>query len=178
MKRFLKAISVLSITLMFVLTLASCNQNKFYKEWSKAGAAIEEENIFEYIELDEVASKITNRDTFVVVYASSENTNAVNVISSLQAQYDYLCTKGEERTVYVVDSTDIDKSSERTNAKEKLGLTKAVNSTGEPIVITYIDGQIDVESNYEDKNQTKEFILNGSFEYSSFASYIFKELLA
>lgn len=175
MKRFLKAISMLSITLMLVV-LTGCNQDKFYKEWSNAGAEIEEENIFEYIELDEVATKISNGDTFVVVCASSKNSQSITVINTLQSQHDYLCPE-KDVTIYVVDSTDFDKSSRKT-AKEKLGLSKAVTSDGSPIIMTYEKGIIGVETNWLDKIQTQEFVVNGTFQSSALASYIFKDLLA
>ena len=119
MKRLLKALSTLSV-LMLLVVLTSCGSNKFYKEWSKAGAEIEEENIFEYIELESVKEKIATGETFVLVYASSENAQSISAINSFQAQYDYLCTNDEEIVIYVLDSTDYDKSSERKEAKEAL----------------------------------------------------------
>ena len=113
MKKLLKALSTLSV-LMLLVVLTSCGSNKFYKEWSKAGAEIEKDNIFEYIELEEVKEKIAAGETFVLIYASSENSTSISTINSFQAQYDYLCTNGEEIVIYVLDSTDYDKSSERT----------------------------------------------------------------
>ena len=178
MKRFLKALTTLSLTIMLLVVFTSCAEYKFYKEWAKAGAVIEEENIFEAIELDAVKAKIAAGDTFVLVYASSENASSVSAITSFQAQYDYLCTNGEERVIYVLDSTDYDKSSDRTEVKNALGLAKAVPSDGSPLVVTYLKGIADVESNWKDKIQTKEFIVNGQLDYSSLSSYIFRELLA
>ena len=178
MKRFLKALTTLSITIMLLVVFTSCNANKFYKEWSKAGANIEKENVFEVIELDAVEAKIAAGETFVLVYASSENSSSVTAISSFQAQYDYLCSKGEERVVYVLDSTEYDKSSERTQVKNALGVAKELPKDGSPLVVTYIKGVTDVESNWTDKIQTKEFIVNGKLDYSSLCSYIYRELLA
>ena len=177
MKRLLKALSTLSV-LMLLVVLTSCGANKFYKEWSKAGAEIEKENIFEYIELEDVKEKNAAGEKFVVIYASSENATSVSVITSFQAQYDYLCTNGEEIVVYVIDSTDFTKSSDRKEAKEALGIAKAVPSDGSPLIVTYKDGAPVVESNWLDKIQTKEFVFNGKLNYSSLCSYIYRELLA
>ena len=106
MKRFLKALTTLSLTIMLLVVFTSCNANKFYKEWSKAGANIEKENVFEVIELEQVEAKIAAGDTFVLIYATSESSSAVSAVTSFQAQYDYLCTNGEERVIYVLDSTE------------------------------------------------------------------------
>ena len=177
MKRFLKALTTLSLTIALLVVFASCGSNKFYKEWSEAGAKIEKENIFEVVELEDVKTKIANGDTFVLVYAASTNTSAVSAISSFQAQYDYLCTKGEEVTIYVLDSTDFDKSSERKEAKETLKVSKAVPNDGSPLIVTYEKGVPVVESNYLDKIATQEFVFNGKLDCSSLCSYIFRELL-
>ena len=178
MKRLLKALTTLSVAFMLLVVFTSCNAYKFYKEWSKAGADIEKENVFEVIELADVEAKIAAGDTFVVIYASSENSEAVATITSFQAQYDYLCTNGEERVIYVVDSTEIDKPSERTAAKKSLGVAKELPKNGAPLIVTYINGVTDVESNWTDKIQTKEFIVSGRLNYSSLCSYIYRELLA
>ena len=177
MKKLLKALSTLSV-LMLLVVLTSCGSNKFYKEWSKAGAEIEKENIFEYIELEVVKEKIAAGETFVLIYASSENTQSISAINSFQTQYDYLCTKGEEIVIYVLDSTDFDKSSERKEAKEALTIAKAVPADGSPLIVTYEKGAPVVESNWMDKIQTKEFVFNGKLDYSSLCSYIYRELLA
>ena len=177
MKRLLKALSTLSVLLLLVV-LTSCGSNKFYKEWSNAGANIEKDNIFEYIELEEVKEKIAASETFVVVYASYENATSISTINSLQAQYDYLCTNDEEIVIYVVDSTDFDKSSERKEAKEALAVTKAVPNDGSPLIVTYSKGAPTVESNWLDKIQTQEFVFNGRLDLSSLCSYIYRELLA
>ena len=176
MKRFLKALTTLSVFMLLVV-LTSCGSNKFYNEWSKAGAEIEKENIFEYIELEQVGEKIAAGETFVLIYASSENDSSVSTITSFQAQYDYLCTKGEEVTIYVLDSTDFDKSSERKEAKETLKVSKAVPNDGSPLIVTYEKGVPVVESNYLDKIATQEFVFNGKLDCSSLCSYIFRELL-
>ena len=178
MKRFLKALTTLSLTIALLIVFASCGSNKFYKEWSEAGANIEKEHIFEVVELEDVKTKIANGDTFVLIYAASTNNSAVSAISSFQAQYDYLCTNGEEIVVYVLDSTEYDKSSERTEVKKALGVTKELPKNGAPLVVTYIKGVTDVESNWVDKIQTEQFIVNGSLDYSSLCSYIYRELLA
>ena len=176
MKKLLKALSTLSV-LMLLIVLTSCGSNKFYREWSKAGAEIEKDNVFEYIELEEVKEKIAAGETFVVIYASNENASSISVINSFQAQYDYLCTNGEERVIYVIDSTDFDKSSERKEAKEALGVTKAVPNDGSALIVTYVSGVPTVESNWLDKIQTQEYVFNGSLNYSSLCSHIYRELL-
>ena len=178
MKRFLKALTTLSLTIMLLVVFTSCNADKFYKEWSKAGANIEKENVFEVIELEQVEAKIAAGDTFVLIYATSENSSSVSLITSFQAQYDYLCTNGEERVIYVLDSTEYDKSSEKATVKKALGVAKELPKDGSPLIVTYIKGVTDVESNWTDKIQTKEFIVKGRLDYSSLCSYIYRELLA
>ena len=129
-------------------------------------------------ELEEVKEKIAANETFVLIYASSENAQSISLINTFQAQYDYLCTNGEEIVIYVLDSTDFDKSSERKEAKEALAIAKAVPSNGSPLIVTYENGAPVVESNWMDKIQTQEFVFNGSLNYSSLCSYIYRELLA
>lgn len=178
MRRLLKALTTLSLAFMLLVVFTSCNEDKFYEEWSEAGAQIEETHIFKEIELEDVKVKIENGDTFVLIYAASTNTSAVSAISSFQAQYDYLCTNGEERVIYVLDSTEFDKPTEKAKVKEYLQVFKELPKNGSPLVVTYNKGVIDIESNWTDKNQTKEFIVNGKLDYSSLCSYIYRELLA
>ena len=154
MKRLLKALTTLSV-FVFLVVLSSCDSNKFYDQWVEAGAAIEEEHIFEYIELDQVKTKMDARENFVVIYGSYENASTVSIVSSFQAQYDYLCTNGEEYVIYVVDSTEITSYEGAKNATESLGLREEVSKDGSPVIITYKNGVPEFESNWIDKHHTQ-----------------------
>ena len=51
MKKFLKAISMITAMFVLLLSMASCSGYSFYKDFKEAGASIEEENIFIEISL-------------------------------------------------------------------------------------------------------------------------------
>ena len=57
MKKFLKAISMITAMFVLLLSMASCSGYSFYKDFKEAGASIEEENIFIEISLEDAKTK-------------------------------------------------------------------------------------------------------------------------
>lgn len=178
MRKLLKALVALSFVFTLMLAATSCSSEyDFYEDWSEAGAEIEKDNIFEVITLDEAKAKIANKDTFVLLYASSSAPTAVRVVNTLQAQAEYLGAS-EDAVIYFVDATDYTTSSDRNLVKEALKIRRDVPDNGSPVVMTYNAGIVYVDTTWTDKIATKQFVFNGSVDYSCLASYIFKELLA
>lgn len=190
MKRVLKALSLLSLVFLMVITMTSCSGYDFYNDWHGAGADIEQENIFQSISLEEAEKKKFAGEKFVLLYANSSSSSAVNVVTSLQAQAEYL--SATDKTIYVLDSTEFDTLDERKTIRGRVDEALEtqyeeqgraflkmhdVPTDGSPIIMTFRNKAIDVDTSYLDKVATKKFVVDGSINYSSLASYIFKEFL-
>lgn len=173
MKRFLKALTVLSLAFVMVISLASCGYN-FYDDWHSAGAEIEEDNIYVVITLEEAKKMKEDGEVFALVYASSSSSSAVNVITTFQIQAEYL--GNEDAKIYFVDSTDYTTKAKRAEVRDALNMHEAPE-TGDPVVMTFRSTAVDVDTSNTNKVKTKEFIVDGTVQYASLASYIFKELL-
>lgn len=178
MKKFVKAISLVSIFCALFILMTSCSGYSFYDDFHKAGAKIEKDHIFEVITLDQAKEKKENGDTFVLLYGSSSNSTCVNLVSSLQEQSEYL--GNPDATIYFVNSTDYKTSSKRQEVRDAINM-RDPSSNGEPILMTFISApnasRVDVDTSDKDKVKTKEFIKDGVIQYASLASYIFKDVL-
>ena len=174
MKRFLKACGALVLSFVLLLAMTSCSEYDFYEDWHGAGAAIEKDNIFETISLEKAAEMKEDGKVFALVYASSSAATSRNVITSLQVQAEYLGC--EDAVVYYVNSTDYyGSSTTRKEVKSIIGMHEAP-SDGSPVIMTFKNGRVDVDTSDMNKTKTKEFIKNGIIQYASLASYIFREL--
>lgn len=183
MKKWTKVLTILSFAFIAMLMVVGCSKDyDFYKDWHEAGAEIEKENIFEVISLDDAKKKKENNDVFVLVYASSMSDSVVNnmsvsLISSLQAQAEYL--GNTDATIYFLDSKEFDTKEKRKTVRESLNMHDALTG-GDPVLLVY--GKLGLEVDTSSKNgsngtKSKEFLVNGSYSYPSLASYIFTELL-
>ena len=148
MKRFLKAFGVILCVFTVLLTLTSCSGYDFYEDWHNAGATIEKENIYQLITLDEAKQKIDNKDTFVLIYASSSNSESVKVISSFQAQAEYL--QRTDAVIYFLNSSEFTSTSDRTKVRETIKMHEAP-SDGSPIVMGYKNSASVIDTS--DKNR-------------------------
>lgn len=178
MKKWTKVIAVLSMLLVFTCLLGSCSSNyDFYKDWHDAGADIEEDNIFKTVTLEEAQKLKEDKETFALVYASSVAVSSVSLITSLQAQAEYL--GHEDATIYYLNSTDYTTVSKCKEVNAAINMNDAGSfKDGTPVVMTFKKGIVDVDTSNPNLPKTKEFIKNSVVQYSSLASYIFKELLA
>lgn len=174
MKRFLKLTSLMSVLLFIVVVMTGCSKYNFYDDFKGAGADIEKENIFELITLDEIKAKKEAGETFVVLYGASSNSECVNVVTSLQAQAEYL--GNEEATIYFFNSKDYNTTSKVREVKDQIKMHNP-SKDGSPIVITFKATAVDIDTSNTDKVRTKEFIVDGEVKYSSLASEIFKNIL-
>ncbi len=176
MKRLVKLISVFCMTFVFLLSMASCTGYDFYSDWHNAGASIEKEHIFEVITLEEATKMKKDGISFALLYASSSSQESVKVVSTLQAQAEYLGR--EDAVIYFLDAKDYDTSSKRKELRsaDTIYMHEAPTD-GSPIIMTFKSTAVDVDTSFTNKPKTKQFFVNGSFQYASLASYIFKDLL-
>ena len=170
MKKFLKAISMITAMFVLLLSMASCSGYSFYKDFKEAGASIEEENIFIEISLEDAKTKKAAGETFVLLYGNSSNSECVTVVTTLQVQAEYLGNPTAK--VYFLNSKDYKTSSDR----EAINMHDP-SSDGAPIVMTFRATAVDVDTSNKDKVKTKQFIKDGVVQYASLSSYIFKDLL-
>ena len=168
MKKILSKIAVFAILILGALNLAGCNSYNFYKDFSKAGATIEKDNCFKAVSLNEAKSKIENKDTFVLVLATSTNSQCVSRISLLQEQADYAEFKG---TLYFVSITDYcEKASGRNELRDSLGVKGLSNnlSGSDAVVVAYTSAKLTTDS-------LKQFVSGESINFYSLAAYIFND---
>ena len=174
MKKFLKAISMITAMFVLLLSMASCSGYSFYKDFKEAGASIEEENIFIEISLEDAKTKKAAGETFVLLYGNSSNSECVTVVTTLQVQAEYL--GNPTALVYFLNSKDYKTSSDRKTVREAINMHDP-SSDGAPIVMTFRATAVDVDTSNKDKVKTKQFIKDGVVQYASLSSYIFKDLL-
>ena len=174
MTKFSKAFSTLLLVFILLLTMTSCSGYDFYNDWHGAGADIDKENIYEVISLEEAKKKKDASETFVLVYAASSSSKAVSVITSLQAQAEYLsCT---DVVIYYLNSKDyFGSTSTRTEVRNTLNMNESP-SDGSPVILGFKSGATILDTS--DSKKSKDFMVDGSISYSSLASYIFRDLLA
>ncbi len=173
MKKILKITSLFSVFVLFMILMTSCSGYSFYKDWHKAGADIDKDHIFEVITLEQAETKKKNGDVFALLFASSSNKESVNVVTSFQAQAEYL--EAIDKTIYFVDSTKYTSTSLRNEVRTALGM-QDVPTDGAPAVMTFKSKAVDVDTTNKNSTRTGKFIVNGEIQYSSLASYIFREL--
>ena len=144
MKRILKFLSVMLVSLFALVQLTGCAYS-FYDDWHEAGAVIEKENVFTSINLDEAVKKIDNDETFVLVIGCSKSSTAVSQISSIQEQADYHSFKG---TIYFLDATAYYASStSRKDVQSKLGVKTIAGVDNSSLVIAvYNKGELLVDN--------------------------------
>ena len=174
MKKIFKRFALIAIVILGALHLTGCYN--FYNDWHKAGANIEKDNCFTAVELDAAKSKIENKDTFVLVLATSTNSTCVSRISLLQEQADYADFDG---TLYFVSITDYcDTASGRKELRDKLGVKGYSNNlTGtDAVVVAYTKGEITFDTSSKLTNDSiKQFVSNSNINFYSLASYIFND---
>lgn len=179
MKSLKKIVSTFVVALVLGLALTSCKGYNFYNEFVEAGADIEKDNIFEVLTLEQVKTKIENDETFVLLYGTAESSSCVNVVTSLQAQAEYL--EEETDTIYFMDATDyIESSKKRKEIREALNIKDPMDSLSDaPVIVIYKKGKVDIDTSNTESTRTKKFLSDsGAVQYASLASYIFREILA
>ncbi|MDE7161978.1 MAG: hypothetical protein K2N65_04380, partial [Anaeroplasmataceae bacterium] len=166
------------IACLLLLFMASCSGYSFYDDFHKAGADIEKDHIFEVITLEEAKQKKENGDTFVLLYGTSSNTGCVQLVTKLQAQAEYL--GNTDAVIYYLNSAEYTSSTKRTEVREAINMHDP-SKDGAPVVMIFTKApsasRVDVDTSFTESSQTKKFMESGSIQYSSLASYIFKEIL-
>ncbi|MBD5390990.1 hypothetical protein HDR67_03190 [bacterium] len=180
MKKFIKALCFISVFFILTFVMTSCSGYSFYNDFHGAGADIEKDHIFEVITLEEAKAKKENGDTFVLLYGSSSNVSCVTIVSKLQAQAEYL--GNEDAVIYYLNSKDFTTKEKRDEIRSAIGM-RDPSTNGDPIIMTFTaaptSSRRDVDTSDKNLSRTKEFMSNsGAIQYSSLASYIFKEVLA
>ena len=174
MKKLFKRFALFAILILGALHLTGCYN--FYDDFSKAGATIEKDNCFTAIELKDAKAKIDNKDTFVLVLATSTNSTCVSRISLLQEQADYAEFEG---TLYFVSITDYcDTASGRKELRDNLGIKGYSNNlTGsDAVIVAYTKGNITFDTSSKLTNDSiKQFVSGSSINFYSLAAYIFND---
>lgn len=154
--------------------MTSCSGYSFYNDFHNAGADIEKDHIFELITLEEAKEKKEKGDTFVLLYGASSNQSCVTVVTSLQAQAEYL--GNTDATIYFLNSKDYTTTSKCREVKDAIRMHDP-SKDGSPIIMTFKATAVDIDTSNKDKVRTKEFIKNDVIQYASLASEIFKNIL-
>lgn len=175
MKKLFKAMAIIPFVFLMVFMMTGCSEYNFYDDFHAAGSEIEEDNIYKVLTLEEAKKMKDEGQTFALIYGSSESDETVTIITRFQTQAEYL--GNPTATIYFVNSKDYTTSSQRKEVRDALGMHDPT-SNGAPVIMTFKSSRVDLDTSNKDKTKTKEFYKNGMIQYSSVASYIFRELLA
>lgn len=173
MSKFIKGISALAVILVAAVMLASCEYN-FYGDWSKAGAEIEKENIFEVVTVDSAKAMIEEDKTFVLVLGSSNATLAPSTMTTLQDDADYL---GFEGKLQFIDCAEfVNKPADRKMLKEAFGVNDPSKISSNLVVLIYDKGNLLLDTtDAATDDKLKHFVDGSSVNYSALATYIYTE---
>ena len=178
MKKFLKGFALVAILFISLINLCSCYD--FYKDFHDAGATIEQTNNYEVLSLDQAKGKIDNKETFILVLATSKSSTCVTRISTLQEQATYF---GFEGKLYFVDMTDYkDTASGRKNLRESLKVKGYSNNlTGtDAVVVCYTKGEVTIDTSAKLTSDSLKFVVNEnavSINYDKLCAYIFNDFV-
>lgn len=171
MKKFMRIFTAIAVGIVAVFSLASCKKATFYSEWHGAGATIEEDNVFKYLTIDEVAEKKAAKEEFVVFIGTSESETARTLVSNIQTQADLLDFTGN---VYVVSVKNILGSINKMNdARTKLG-TKEINPGDNGLIaVCYKNNAVHFDTSNPNE-ELKRFYVDGAVNFNSIAVYSFE----
>jgi len=177
--KFKKLIAIIAISIIGLVSLTGCYN--FYNDWHGAGADIESTNVFKAITLDEAKKKIENKDTFVVVCATSSNSSAVKVIENFCNTATYFNFTG---TTYFINKTEyLSLTSKRNELKAGLninGRDSTLSSETDVIVVCYTQGKVTIDTTAKLTDSSLRAFVNDvsnptSINYNSLISYIYKD---
>lgn len=179
MKKFIKTLCLLSVFCILTFVMTSCTGYSFYNDFHGAGAEIEKDHIYEVITLEEAKAKKESGDTFVLLYGSSSNSSCVTIVTKLQVQAEYL--GNSDAVIYYLNSKDFNTKDKRDEVRSAINM-RDPSSNGDPIIMVFTSAPTssrrDVDTSDKNLSRTKEFMDDaGNIQYSSLASYIFKEVL-
>ena len=169
MKKFIAYLSAFILIVVGAISLSSCSKSSFYSEWHKAGANIEKDNIFDMLTVDEVASKLEEKESFAVFFGSSNDSQSVKDVSSMQYTAD---VKNYEGKVYFLTTTKLKKNTKMKEIKEKIKVDISDMETSVQCVL-FENGKITFNTSddkYESEN--KKFKIDDELSIIAVLEYV------
>lgn len=168
MKKIIAYISAFMLIIVGALSLASCSKKTFYSEWHKAGATIEKDNAFEYITVDEIKSKLDDKNTsFAVFFGSSKDEQAIKDVTAMQYTAD---VKNYEGKVYFLSTTNLKKQSKMKEIKEKIKVDISDMGTSVQCVL-FKNGRVDFNT-CKDSDELNKFKLDDTVSIIAVMEYV------
>ncbi len=174
MKKLFKRFAIFAIMILGALQLSGCYD--FYDDFHKAGAQIEKDNCFTSVDLAQAKAKIDNKETFVLVLATSADSTSVSRISLLQEQSDYYEFDGKLFVLSIKDYCDT--AAGRKDLRDNLGVKGFSNNLGgtDAVIVCYTKGEITIDTSAKlSSDSLKPFVSGSSINYYSLAAYIFND---
>ena len=174
MKKIIAHISAFMLILVGILSLASCSGSSFYSEWHSAGAAIESENIFKSVTVDEAEAmlKDSSKNTFALFLGSSSDTAAVSNVTSMQYTADV--TNYTDK-VYFLTITEIKKSqSKMKEVKTKLGNVDVSEMGSGVYCVMYEDGKVKFNTANKTDDILNQFKVDKEVSIIAVLEYVFE----
>lgn len=185
MKKIRTILTSFVAVVLGLFALASCDGGKYdlYEDWSKAGAAIEKDNIYEVITKEQAVEKINAKETFILVASTSE-------VSACRYELPYLDVTAKELgwkgTVYFINvKDDIKVASKRAEYNSELHINdiNAPNQNSkyqfrELCLVVYKEGQVFLDTTNLNDTVVNEFYKLDSFvqsPYEAISAYLFKD---
>ncbi len=142
MNKILKTILTSIICICISITLAGCSTS-VYDDYSKAGASLDKDNVFEKISTDDLVNKINEKNgIFYVYYASSEDATSRSEITIYNEQ----ANQYQIEVIYYLNAADYTTVALRKELKEKISINDASKV---PSMLVYVDGNLKFDSSRE-----------------------------
>lgn len=174
MKKIFKRFAIFAIMILGALQLSGCYD--FYDDFSKAGAQIEKDNCFTSVDLAQAKAKIDNKDTFVLVLATSADSTSVSRITLLQEQADYYEFDGKLFVMTIKDYCDT--YAGRNELRDNLGIKGFSNNLNgtDAVIVCYTKGEVTIDTSAKLSNDSlKPFVSGTSINFYSLSAYIFND---
>jgi hypothetical protein len=169
MKKIVAYLSAFILIIVGTLSLSSCSKKSFYSEWNKAGANIEKDNMFEMITVDEIESKLGNKEeSFAVFFGSSNDSQSVKDVSAMQYTAD---VKNYEGKVYFLTTTKLKTQSKMKEIKEKIKVDISDMDASVQCVL-FEKGKVEFNTSKKDSDEVKKFKIDEEISIIAVLEYV------
>lgn len=142
-----------------------------YEKWKNAGANINENNIFNFITIDEAEEILqdSNKNTFALFFGATSDTSAVTDVSQMQQA---AVDKGYKGKIYFITTTELKNSvSKIKEVKTKLNIDIS-EFQAKVICVTFENGSIKFNTAHTSDDSLKQFEVDGKVNIVAVLEYV------
>lgn len=142
-----------------------------YEKWKNAGANINENNIFNFITIDEAEEILqdSNKNTFALFFGATSDTTAVTDVSQMQQA---AVDKGYKGKIYFITTTELKKSVTKIkDVRIKLNIDIS-EFQAKVICVTFENGSIKFNTAHTFDDSLKQFEVDGRVNIVAVLEYV------